>query len=1340
MKRPPIRSIRCQRCRPALWLAIGLLCLTLTIGGALGVAALTRAPVDHAADNYAAQREATDALQALSEGYRSVATAAGSDRWVEVLAAITHYGDNHIQALFVDDRYKTESLVEDIARYRAMGAAAGEVTWLYYAHVDTLPLAARTEVTATYREIFTDIEAVTRPSQATLTYTYARGGFAARMYAAIYGARLAALLREGDSDAVTARVAHAQAEILSDTCVPVAVEGQVGTSDEYYRAALDGTARAVTVQRDQEAAMAQLQAVFEILNPGTSVSEHAGMVAALGVLDTDTTDTIPAIHDCLKAAIDQLLDEQGAAPGGYTDGYFTTLREGISVVLSDANAAGTVADVRPVFDGYEIRLTRASAKDDLVAYVADRGLSEDAVMIERLARYTRTWGILDGCTTAESVAFERTRCMLLVDLHAAYRNAEALVTVYGGEAETIPTVLASIARQYGDTVTLITANHPTTPDEAKCRAYYQDCLTFFYRETAGAEVNAFLIRHADILGRTIESVTGTAAGTAEAETALLAALRELADMHAPAMDKFAASHAAQLTDLTEKYRAVIGIRLGERLPADTPRGAYAVLLAERLARETLTAAHPSALAAWMPAMAGYLSKADGIATLYDLYEHICAADAYASYAEADREALLAQVQTAALALVRAEPTDGQPLTEILAAVTAEGIASLHRAEAYAALHRKAAACEGASEAVVAAVQAILSAAQEAIDAETDAAGIRALTEAALLDMTRVCVAGEMSDAVDWGKDALSEKGFLTDVERNTWAEAMDACLPSAEAALQAAADADALEDIKEGFLRSLQEILDAADTANETAGATQKTAGREQISQALTLTLEGIRRTVFLSDDERAALIRRAETLAQAAVSRADATTTTAAHLSAVNALVARLTDLREEVAVADVAAAQLTRDEAADALARAHREFMAALDGMIYLTDTRRNEDRVKAEDAVRAFETAVARATTPDEIAAALSEAETTLGKLQRAAYEADTAEAGSVVLTLLMAERDRLVAMINDRDYLRDGDRAALKEEAQALFWQAYQGIDAATDAATVQNLKTDTLAAMDVLAEKIAAWDDERCLDTLTPVLILLAGSAVVEIAALVILAVRRRRCSAGIARRAAIPMAATVPAAATPAAATPVAATTAWALVWFLAILDAVLAVAIVYLILRTPRRRPAGVAPWPDGVRILDEPLIRDRLPSPDGSPRLVGAKLIYLMPPAAVMPAVRASVTVEEADALISDEHALHCVESDREDTEVYRGGKRAEINVDVLARYFHGGETVTLNSLKKKGLLPRSVGHVKILGRGRMDKPLTVIAQGFSASAVKMIVLTEGRAVLTEGAAERWTRSKKR
>lgn len=111
-------------------------------------------------------------------------------------------------------------------------------------------------------------------------------------------------------------------------------------------------------------------------------------------------------------------------------------------------------------------------------------------------------------------------------------------------------------------------------------------------------------------------------------------------------------------------------------------------------------------------------------------------------------------------------------------------------------------------------------------------------------------------------------------------------------------------------------------------------------------------------------------------------------------------------------------------------------------------------------------------------------------------------------------------------------------------------------------------------------------------------------------------------------------------------------------------------------------------------------------------------------MPAqARRSVTVQEADNLMGDEVAELLVEkaggvSDRTRTGI--------VNIDTLSRYFTDGETVTLEEVKKRvPNFSNKVTYLKVLGRGTLDKKLTVEADNFSLQAVKMIVITGGKAV---------------
>ena len=102
----------------------------------------------------------------------------------------------------------------------------------------------------------------------------------------------------------------------------------------------------------------------------------------------------------------------------------------------------------------------------------------------------------------------------------------------------------------------------------------------------------------------------------------------------------------------------------------------------------------------------------------------------------------------------------------------------------------------------------------------------------------------------------------------------------------------------------------------------------------------------------------------------------------------------------------------------------------------------------------------------------------------------------------------------------------------------------------------------------------------------------------------------------------------------------------------------------------------------------------------------------------------MERADELISDSLAKELVKKSRESV-ITGGYQKGIINVDTLSESFTDGERVDINILKSKGLLSDNTAYLKVLARGSIDKPLSVYANDFSLSAVKMIALTGGEAV---------------
>lgn len=71
------------------------------------------------------------------------------------------------------------------------------------------------------------------------------------------------------------------------------------------------------------------------------------------------------------------------------------------------------------------------------------------------------------------------------------------------------------------------------------------------------------------------------------------------------------------------------------------------------------------------------------------------------------------------------------------------------------------------------------------------------------------------------------------------------------------------------------------------------------------------------------------------------------------------------------------------------------------------------------------------------------------------------------------------------------------------------------------------------------------------------------------------------------------------------------------------------------------------------------------------------------------------------------------------------ATVNVDELAARFDGNAEVTPQALREARLVRRSGTPIKVLGRGEIDRALTVSAHSFSSEAKRKIEAAGGAAV---------------
>ena len=99
--------------------------------------------------------------------------------------------------------------------------------------------------------------------------------------------------------------------------------------------------------------------------------------------------------------------------------------------------------------------------------------------------------------------------------------------------------------------------------------------------------------------------------------------------------------------------------------------------------------------------------------------------------------------------------------------------------------------------------------------------------------------------------------------------------------------------------------------------------------------------------------------------------------------------------------------------------------------------------------------------------------------------------------------------------------------------------------------------------------------------------------------------------------------------------------------------------------------------------------------------------------------INASDVGSYMADDRAKLRVQ---EGNEVSDRTKSGIVNVDTLGKFFNEGEKVTVAEIKRRvSYFPKNVTYIKVLARGKLDKPLIVVA-------VKMIVLTGGRAIRTK------------
>ena len=76
----------------------------------------------------------------------------------------------------------------------------------------------------------------------------------------------------------------------------------------------------------------------------------------------------------------------------------------------------------------------------------------------------------------------------------------------------------------------------------------------------------------------------------------------------------------------------------------------------------------------------------------------------------------------------------------------------------------------------------------------------------------------------------------------------------------------------------------------------------------------------------------------------------------------------------------------------------------------------------------------------------------------------------------------------------------------------------------------------------------------------------------------------------------------------------------------------------------------------------------------------------------------------------------------------KIVSVSVSTLSEHFADGVRVNLAALRRKNLVAEDATGFRVVGKNTLERSLVVTANAFNANALKMILLTGGRAIVLQ------------
>ncbi len=1234
-------------------------------------------------------------------------------------------------------QYKDTANVIEL--YYNQGKAAADLAWIYYNYINLF--ADDNQAIAAINTVHTGSPAGWDNTQGgtpgglqgligstnkleilneKLYLTYQNDGIFARLYVAIFEERIANLQFDADSDAVRAL---ASASLLS-------LKKCTGESAKRFEEIYDRTEKGILLQRYKDIASDSLRHIFSVVRPGEAPDDHSAVFGALFTINDSKTIELATVNDNLLKGLIALLEEEKQDKGAYTAVFFDTLCRELNAAEDKANQDQELFLPIPFFDDYELLCLRASAKDAITAHLEEKSYAADVRAVAIIDRYRVENGVLDKAPDMASVAFEEARACMQLDLYGEYLKTIADIESYG----TDPTLSNDALAEYE------AASKSVDAIDRNASKAEEDCISAYRNGQKQLEILRYDVKHSAIVDKASNAVGE------EDRAELLEAIFDIAMLLPETQTYFEEKNVPD--SLAEKYKLLTVARVTEILNKDDSfRREYSRRLIEKA--ELLSAQGRAEELPGLAAAADRIVKqAEAVERFLIQYDAVLASDAYDGLLSTSKTAIEMSAYDCIKAILDLTADSEDAFDNALSALEKQNQLTLAREEAYALINTAAADTAGVDANTKEAIKAIAEREKSAIAGLSDVESIAKRTEKALFEITKEKDISALEKRTDTILDSIGALDVLSEEDITVYQTQLDTYLSDISAHLWDMADKTAYNKALEDAYTYVEALLDKAVAQNEVEKQEKRELKKTELDQIHRETLEQIGSMTFLNAAERAPLLAQADVALQEGREAVDSAESSLEIDSAMQSAVADFAGIVSEGdRLCNIAGEEKKKD--ADAAMQIFAEQMRQRTlALQYLTEEEKQTAIAEIDSVLADFGEDLPFVWGLESLELTEKDAQVGMETVYQKAFDADLAVAKEQAKQMLSDADAEAREEMEGYWFHDENDLDKRKKEVGALLKAAFAELDGCKAPEEVHAVRDGALKQIEERRAADKNQENIRCVAALAPVMAALGVLCLVELCAAALLWLL---CKKKALVSCALPVSVLMLASAAEKPMMPVPL--AWILTVFLILADIFLAVVIVILLSKLwnsrVEKRPEAVFPK-DGeeetaLAAVDEPELPAskparlgarvpflRLGSPTTYPKIQPkAQLIYLLPPA--LPETVSAITVEQADLMLSDEDAFAAQETNIVNQEVYTGKRKATLNIDKIGRHFEAGELVSINTLKEKGLVKQNVGHVKILGRGVLDKPLNVVAQNFSASAIKMILLTGGSAILAEGSPER-------